>query len=191
MCYHLIFIVSTFYSVFSKLLHWEKRKMPLTVLQVCWKVSEPFVFSSKEDQNLQSLKHSLKPCKYLETSLLHIYSSFYLIRYSKTQLLYKYHNCLICFSLTGENCEQIKTTFFVTLGTGACHASPGSPTAQVQAMGRRESIRETWAQALKFPKLRRSGYRILICLFFFFQHFFSRMLLSPCKLGNLATLISF
>lgn len=30
----LIFVVSTFYSVFSKLPHCEKRKMPLTMFQV-------------------------------------------------------------------------------------------------------------------------------------------------------------
>lgn len=111
-CYHLIFIVSIFYSVFAKLLHCEKRKMHLTVFQVCWEVSKLFLLSSNEDQNLQSLKHSLKPCKYLETSSLHIYSSFYFIHYSKTQLSYKCHKYPICFSLTGENCAQIKNQRF-------------------------------------------------------------------------------
>lgn len=36
--YHLIFIITVFYSVFSKLLPRERRKMPLTVLQVCCKL---------------------------------------------------------------------------------------------------------------------------------------------------------
>jgi len=49
------------------------------------------------------------------------------------------------FNLTGENCEQIKSTSLIIPGTGACHARPTSPKAQVQAIERRQSIRETRA----------------------------------------------
>lgn len=49
-----------------------------SMLWVCWdgywEVSKFFPFSSNEDQNFRSLKHSLKPSKYLEISLVPFFS---------------------------------------------------------------------------------------------------------------------
>lgn len=72
---------------------------------------------------------------------------------------------MFCFSLTGENCEHIKSTLFIILDIGACHASPGSPKTQLQAMGRRESIRET-CSSLKVPKVEGFWLQNFSLLFF-------------------------
>lgn len=100
------------------------------------------------------------------------------------------------FSLTGENCEQIKSTLLFQVQESAMlHQNLQKhrfrqfkeDKASQRHMLESSSSQSWWTLVRNPPR-----FRILVFVFFFFpQNFPSRMLMSLSKRGNLAPLISF